>query len=652
MPHSQSDPGSTPSNESSRDVLAVGARLQRYEILSVLGQGSFGVTYRARDTQLDRDVALKEYLPTALAVRESQALVLPRSTKLADEFGLGRQRFVDEGRTLATLHHAPAIVRIFDFIEANGTAYIVMELVPGITLQDHLAHGKTLSPAEIDRILWPLLDGLTQVHAAGFLHRDIKPGNIILNGDGYPTLIDFGAARAAMAGRTIAMTTIFTPGYAAAEQFTSARQGPWTDIYGLSATLYHAITGEPPPSAFDRMLDDHYRPLGKQMPAGFAPGLLIGIDAGLAVRAGDRPQSIVDWRPILTQSVSPDSQVTTVLGEARKAAATPPEPVRSAADAPTIQRAAAPAGRARHFRIGLALAAIALAAGGYYIATDGRSPQRAAEPPPRAAETEAAAKAAQAEAQAQAQAQAQAEELAKLRAEKEARDKAEAAAKQKADEETHQREAELARQKADQEARQAAAIAAEEARRKAEESERAAAEAGEIGLRLASVDRQHVQVALTALGFDTGGTDGIFGKRTRDMIMAWQRSRNDGATGFLSGKQNQALLQSAAPAITQFDADQRAAAAVSRPSTSAMPTTPTPPAPSPRTASTPPAPVPGSVSQEPPPGALRAGERVLVDDGTCPADQIKEVTGGGNLSTNRTTGPPRSKKCIPRSSVR
>lgn len=617
--------------------------MQRYEILSVLGQGSFGVTYRARDTQLDRDVALKEYLPTALAVRESQALVLPRSTKLADEFGLGRQRFVDEGRTLATLHHAPAIVRIFDFIEANGTAYIVMELVPGITLQDHLANGKTLSPVEIDRILWPLLDGLTQVHAAGFLHRDIKPGNIILNGDGYPTLIDFGAARAAMAGRTIAMTTIFTPGYAAAEQFTSARQGPWTDIYGLSATLYHAITGEPPPSAFDRMLDDHYQPLGKQMPSGFTPGLLIGIDAGLAVRASDRPQSIVDWRPILTQSVSPDSQVTTVLGKVPEAAATPPEPVRSAADTPTVQRAAAPEGAARYFRIGFALVVIALAAGGYYIAMDERSPQRIAAPPPQAAEMEAAAKAAQAEAQAQA------EELAKLRAEKEARDKADAAARQKADEEAHQREAELARQKADQEARQAAAVAAEEARRKAEESERAASEAGEIGLRLASVDRQHVQVALTALGFDTGGTDGIFGKRTRDMIMAWQRSRNDGATGFLSGPQNQALLQSAAPAIAKFDTDQRAAAAASRPSTSAAPPAP---APSPRTASTPPAPVPGSLSQEPPPGALRAGEKVLVDDGTCPADQIKEVTGGRNLSSNHASGAPRSKKCIPRSSVR
>ena len=120
-----------------------------------------------------------------------------------------------------------------------------------------------------------MLDGLEQVHDVGFLHRGIKPANIILDATGNPTLIDFGAARAALAGRTTAMTTIFTPGYAAGEQFTSAKQGPWTDIYGLSATLYHAITGRPPPSAFDRMLEDRYEPLATLAPVGYAPGVLV-----------------------------------------------------------------------------------------------------------------------------------------------------------------------------------------------------------------------------------------------------------------------------------------------------------------------------------------------------------------------------------------
>src|SRR5471030_2776810 len=248
-------PTSSSSGENDFVALAPGKTVGRYEIVSILGQGGFGITYRARDDQLHRDVAIKEYLPSALAIRQDGATVLPRSTKVAEDFAWGRQRFVDEGRSLATLQRAPAIVRVFDFLEANGTAYIVMELVPGHTLEERLRNGP-LTPPELDRILWPLLDGLEQVHATGFLHRDIKPANILLDTNGNPTLIDFGASRAAMAGKTAAMTAIFTPGYAAAEQMTSARQGPWTDIYGLSATLYHAITGMTPPSAFDRMLDD------------------------------------------------------------------------------------------------------------------------------------------------------------------------------------------------------------------------------------------------------------------------------------------------------------------------------------------------------------------------------------------------------------
>jgi serine/threonine protein kinase len=230
-------------------ALAVGLKIGRYEILGVLGQGGFGITYRARDTQLSREVAIKEYLPVALAIRQGVSTVLPRSTDVADDFVWGRERFIAEGRTLATLHEAPAIVRVFDFLEENGTAYIVMELLRGETLDSKLGRQGPQSFAEIDAILWPLLDGLQHVHAAGFLHRDIKPANILLNAAGRPTLIDFGASRAAMAGRTAAMTAVFTPGYAAAEQFTSAKQGPWTDIYGLSATLYCAITGQPPPSA-------------------------------------------------------------------------------------------------------------------------------------------------------------------------------------------------------------------------------------------------------------------------------------------------------------------------------------------------------------------------------------------------------------------
>src|SRR5882762_473053 len=283
-------------------ALTAGRTIGRYEVVSVLGQGGFGITYRARDSQLDREVAIKEYLPLALAVRQDGITVLPRSTAAADDFTWGRERFVAEGRTLASLQDAPAIVRVFDFLEANGTAYIVMQLLHGETLESRLKRNGPLKPAEIDRILWPLLDGLEQVHNAGFLHRDIKPANILLDDAGNPTLIDFGASRAAMAGRSTALTAIFTPGYAAAEQMTSAKQGPWTDIYGLSATLYHAITGNTPPSAFDRMLDDKYQSLAQLAPPGFSRGLCAGIDAGLTVVSISRPQSIAGWRPILGMS--------------------------------------------------------------------------------------------------------------------------------------------------------------------------------------------------------------------------------------------------------------------------------------------------------------------------------------------------------------
>ena len=131
-------------------ALAPGRSVGRYEIVGVLGQGGFGITYRARDTQLDREVALKEYLPVALAVRQDGASVLPRSTEVAEDFGWGRERFIEEGRTLATLHEAPSIVKVFDFLEENGTAYIVMELLRGETLDERIKAEGPLSPAELD----------------------------------------------------------------------------------------------------------------------------------------------------------------------------------------------------------------------------------------------------------------------------------------------------------------------------------------------------------------------------------------------------------------------------------------------------------------------------------------------------------------------
>jgi TPR repeat protein len=280
-------------------ALASGTLIGRYVVRSVLGQGTFGITYLAHDGQLGRDVAIKEYLPTAFAVRHAGGTVVPNSIKVAEVFAWGRQRFIDEGRTLAGFRRMPGMVHVYDLVEHHGTAYIVMELVHGSTLEKKLARDGPLSPQDVNRLLTLLLDVLAAVHGAGFVHRDIKPENILLDSEGYPTLIDFGAARAAIAARNTAMTAVFTPGYAAIEQFADGQQGAWTDIYGLSATLYRAISGRMPPRSVERALEDRYRPLAELKPAGFPIPLLSGIDRGLAVRAADRPQTIEQWRPAL-----------------------------------------------------------------------------------------------------------------------------------------------------------------------------------------------------------------------------------------------------------------------------------------------------------------------------------------------------------------
>jgi peptidoglycan hydrolase-like protein with peptidoglycan-binding domain len=528
-------------------ALPAGRTIGRYKVVAVLGQGGFGITYRALDDQLGREVAIKEYLPAALAIRQDGITVLPRSTAAAADFTWGRERFVAEGRTLANLQDAPGIVRVFDYLEANGTAYIVMQLLQGETLEGRLTRAGPLTPDEVGRILWPLLDGLQQVHDAGFLHRDIKPANILLDAKGNPTLIDFGAARAAMAGHSTALTAIFTPGYAAGEQMSSAKQGPWTDIYGLSATLYHAITGQRPPGAFDRMLDDTLEPLARKVLPGFAGGLLAGIDAGLAVRAVDRPQDIAGWRPLLTQAAASDATVTVMVGRPSPPPAPAPPPATIPPSVP-----AAPAKRRFGVWIGVAAAALVAVAGGstFYMQENART-SRQALADKAAQDTRLAA---------EAQRLKDETELAKLRAEAATREKAtqEAAQRRQIEEETRRKvEADLAaRQREQEEARQKADADAAAARKAAEDDKRAAIIA-ENGLRFTPLDRQHVQVALSALGFDTGGATGTFTSHTRDQIAAWQKSRNYPATAFLNGAENQALLREAGPAVTRFDDEQK-----------------------------------------------------------------------------------------------
>jgi hypothetical protein len=719
-------------------ALPAGTRIGKYVIGETLGQGGFGITYRAHDSQLDRDVAIKEYLPTAFARRMGGSTVVPRSTQTAEDFLWGRARFLDEAKTLAKLEDAPGIVNVYDFMEANGTAYMVMALVRGETLEARLKRERRLPQPAIELLLYPLLDGLEIVHDAGFLHRDIKPANILIDGSGRPTLIDFGASRLALQGRTQAMTAIYTPGYAAPEQMTpSAKQGPWTDIYALAGTLYHCVSGQTPVSAIERLTGDAMVPAAEVGKGRYGPSLLTAIDAGLTLKATDRPQSIADWRRVLS-GVAQDRPADAPTREMD-------DPTRPMQDELTRRVADRPR-RARWTWAMAGLAVIAIAGGGWLVLrTPPETPvealrraeaeaqrqtalatrlrreqeahQRAAEEAARKAEQEAARKAAEEKAAAEEAARRQSEEAerqraaaeaarrnaeeeaarkaaeeraaadalarrkteeeaaaraaaeaARRRAEEQARAEAEArrkaeqataarkaaedkaaadtAARRKAEEEARAKaEAEAARQRAEAQARAEAearrkaeqeaaarkaaeekAAAEEAARRKAEEEARARAEAdaarrleeerrsaeararveaaarekaeadaraaaeaevkrkaeaearkadedkakadadakrqaeaAEAALRLGDQDRKRVQVALTALGFDTRGADGAFGPRTRAMIAAWQKKQTAPETGFLTAPQLAALRQQAAPAIARFDEEQKRA---------------------------------------------------------------------------------------------
>lgn len=462
-------------------TLPPGTRLRNYELLSVLGHGAFGITYRARDTLLGREVAIKEYLPTSLAVRTDGTTVVPRSSEDSENFKWGRDRFLDEARTLVTLEGAPAVVRVYDFLEANGTAYMVMALVRGETLEQRVKREGALAAPIVERLMAKLLDGLEQVHVSRFLHRDIKPANIIVDANDDPTLIDFGASRASMADRTSAMTAVFTPRYAAVEQLTSDVQGPWTDIYGLAVTLYFATTGEPPPTAMERVLKENYVPLSTMQPAGFRPGLLRGIDAGLAVRAADRPQSIAAWRALFAeQRVSDTTIVERRPRQPPPAVAAPssrpPGEVRPVEVRPVPVAAVAPAAAWRS-RVALlgggGLVVIVLLLGGYFWL----SPQAGTGGRPQAADVPAAA-------QDEAEAKRRAAEEARLRAAAEAKQRADAEAQQKAETEAKARTDAEAKRKAEVEARQKA-----EAEAKAKADAEAKAKADAEARRVAAAER-------------------------------------------------------------------------------------------------------------------------------------------------------------------
>jgi serine/threonine protein kinase len=284
--------------------IPLGTIISDYQIESILGQGSFGITYLAVDRMLNRKVAIKEYFPREFAARDGTLKVRAAGNREdRDNFVWGLDSFLKEARILALFDH-PNIVPVRRFFESNGTAYLVMDYCDGVPLDELIKKNGVINQSQLVSLINPILDALDLIHKSNFLHRDIKPANIFIKDNGAPVLLDFGAARQDLVSHSKSVTSLATPGYGAIEQYsTHGNQGPWTDIYGFGATLYRAITGNKPDDATDRLLNDRLLPLSKSQGGRFDPKILNAIDSSMAVRPENRPQSVSDWKKLFGDEI-------------------------------------------------------------------------------------------------------------------------------------------------------------------------------------------------------------------------------------------------------------------------------------------------------------------------------------------------------------
>jgi hypothetical protein len=283
------------------DALPAGTRFGELEILKVLGIGGFGIVYLAMDHALEREVALKEYMPGSLAGRGKGQMVSIRSGAHTETYALGLRSFVNEARLLARFNH-PSLVKVYRFWEENGTAYMVMPFLQGRTLRD-VRRSMTETPTEpwIRSVINPILDALELLHREGVYHRDIAPDNILLPPGELPVLLDFGAARRAIGDHTQTFTAILKPSYAPIEQYAEVvqlRQGPWTDLYALGAVVFYLLRGSPPPPATARAVQDDVPLLIHEDYPALSEHFISAIDWALAIRPSDRPQNIAALREV------------------------------------------------------------------------------------------------------------------------------------------------------------------------------------------------------------------------------------------------------------------------------------------------------------------------------------------------------------------
>ena len=290
------------------NALPAGTLLGEFELMGVLGEGGFGIVYTAWDRSLERKVAVKEYMPSSLAARADASRVELRSERHRETFDLGLRSFVNEAKLLAQFDH-PALVKVFQFWEENGTAYMVMPLYEGLTLKQTL-HQLPHAPDEawLRGLLEPLTAALQVLHSANCFHRDIAPDNIVMLDRDHPLLLDFGAARRVIGDQEQNLTVILKPGYAPLEQYAEVpdmRQGAWTDVYALAATVHFAITGKTPPPAVGRMIGDRYVPLAQAVAGQYSAAFLAAVDHGLAVRPEDRIQDMDELREAMALGGGP-----------------------------------------------------------------------------------------------------------------------------------------------------------------------------------------------------------------------------------------------------------------------------------------------------------------------------------------------------------
>lgn len=294
-------------NRSVPNALPPGYRFNEFEIKEVIGGGGFGIVYRAWDHQLERTIAIKEFMPSSLAVRNDDMTLVLRSERFSKAFTAGLNSFIQEARLLARFNH-PNLLHVLRFWVQNDTAYMGTVFYSGTTLSRlREKNPALLNEAWIRRMLPMLLGAIKTIHDEGYLHRDISLDNIQIQENGLPVLLDFGSARRSIGSISDETETMLRPGYAPIEQYTDdneSEQGPWTDIYALGAVLHTLIIGSPPPVSVVRSIQDTYMPLTQRNLPGYSPSLLQAVDRALALKMEDRPQTVDEFAALIEMPVA------------------------------------------------------------------------------------------------------------------------------------------------------------------------------------------------------------------------------------------------------------------------------------------------------------------------------------------------------------